>query len=127
MMIRFFRVFIGVLMATGAVRWSTAAAPPDVDVLLKGGTIVDGAGGEPYVGDVAVKGERIIGVGHVKIGAAGRTLDCQGLIIAPGFIDLHNHSDDSITEPKTRDARCYVTQGCTTLVTGNCGGGRRDV
>jgi N-acyl-D-aspartate/D-glutamate deacylase len=48
-------------------------------------------------------------------------------VICPGFIDLHNHSDHSILTPQTRDARCYLTQGCTTLVTGNCGGGRGDV
>jgi N-acyl-D-aspartate/D-glutamate deacylase len=48
-------------------------------------------------------------------------------VICPGFIDLHNHSDHSILTPETRDARCYLTQGCTTLVTGNCGGGRGDV
>ncbi len=111
-----------------AARPEVAAAPVDADVLLKGGTIVDGAGGEPYVGDVAVAGDRIVGVGDVEIGRVGRTIDSRGLVVCPGFIDLHNHSDDdSILNEETRDARCYLTQGCTTLVTGNCGGGAGNI
>jgi N-acyl-D-amino-acid deacylase len=107
---------------------SVGAEPPlMVDVLLKGGTIVDGSGDEPYEGDVAVRGEKIVAVGEMNIANARQTIDCKGLVICPGFIDLHNHSDYSITSAETRDARCYVTQGCTTLVTGNCGSGRRQV
>jgi N-acyl-D-aspartate/D-glutamate deacylase len=99
----------------------------EVDVLLKGGTIVDGSGGEPYVGSVAVREGMIVAVGaNVDVAAVRQTVDCSGLVICPGFIDLHNHSDNTILTPETRDARCYVTQGCTTLVTGNCGGGKRD-
>jgi N-acyl-D-amino-acid deacylase len=115
------------LLFVGA-RNEAVAEPIDVDLLLKGGTIVDGTGGKPYVGDVAVLGEKIVGVGEVDVGRVGRTVDCQGLVICPGFIDLHNHSDsDSILNEDTRDARCYLTQGCTTLVTGNCGGGAGNV
>jgi N-acyl-D-aspartate/D-glutamate deacylase len=118
------------MLAIG-MRGSALAAPIDVDVLLKGGTIVDGTGDEPYVGDVAVVGDRIVGVGKFEVGRVGRTIDCRGLVVCPGFIDLHNHSDPdvdddedkSILEPENRDGRCYLTQGCTTLVTGNCGGG----
>jgi N-acyl-D-aspartate/D-glutamate deacylase len=115
------------IFSLAAARLVYAETLTDVDVLLRGGTIVDGAGGEPYEGDVAVRGDRIIGVGDLEIGNARRMIDCNGLVICPGFIDLHNHSDHSILTPQTRDARCYLTQGCTTLVTGNCGGGRGDV
>ncbi len=104
-----------------------AESPPSVDVLLQGGTMVDGTGGVPYEGSVAIADGRIVAVGKIENRSADQTIDCRGLIIAPGFIDLHNHSDDSILEPKNRSARCYLTQGCTTLVTGNCGGGRADV
>src|SRR5262245_29025871 len=103
---------------------SVLASPIDADVLLRCGTIVDGTGGEPYVGDVAVVGDKIVGVGKIEVGRVGRTIDCRGLVVCPGFIDLHNHSDDdSILNAETRDAACYLTQGCTSLVTGNCGGG----
>jgi N-acyl-D-aspartate/D-glutamate deacylase len=99
----------------------------EVDILLKGGTIVDGTGGAPYEGSVAVRDGMIVAVGrNVDAAAADQTVDCSGLVICPGFIDLHNHSDNTILTPDTRDARCYLTQGCTTLVTGNCGGGQRD-
>jgi N-acyl-D-aspartate/D-glutamate deacylase len=99
----------------------------EVDILLKGGTIVDGTGEAPYEGSVAVRDGRIVAIGaDINDSAARETIDCGGLVICPGFIDLHNHSDNTILTPETRDARCYLTQGCTTLVTGNCGGGKRD-
>jgi N-acyl-D-aspartate/D-glutamate deacylase len=109
-------------------------APPNghaqqlqADLLLTGGTIVDGSGGEPFAGSVAVRDGRIVGVGELANVTADRTIDCKGLVICPGFIDLHNHSDHTILSEKTRGAECYLTQGCTTLVTGNCGGGLRDI
>ncbi|MEX2307396.1 MAG: D-aminoacylase [Pirellulales bacterium] len=98
-----------------------------VDILFKGGTIIDGSGGQPFEGDVAVRDERIVAVGDIDNRTARQTIDCKGFVICPGFIDLHNHSDHSITSADVCDARCYLTQGCTTLVTGNCGGGRGDV
>ena len=93
------------------------------DVLLKGGTIVDGTGDEPFAGDVAIRDGRIVAVGNAAHVEARDVIDCKGLVICPGFIDLHNHSDNTILKPQNRDGRCYLLQGCTTLVTGNCGGG----
>jgi N-acyl-D-aspartate/D-glutamate deacylase len=119
--------FVVLMIAVSNVSIAAAAEEPAVDILLQGGTIVDGSGKEPFNGDVAVRGDRIIAVGDVGDVTAGRTIDCKGLIVCPGFIDLHNHSDEGIVKPETRDAMCYLTQGCTTLVTGNCGGGRADV
>jgi N-acyl-D-aspartate/D-glutamate deacylase len=104
-----------------------AVPAPMVDIVLQGGTLIDGTGGEPYEGSVAIADGRIVAVGKLEGQTAKKTIDCKGLVIAPGFIDLHNHSDDSILEPKSKYARCYLTQGCTTLVTGNCGGGRGDI
>jgi N-acyl-D-aspartate/D-glutamate deacylase len=104
-----------------------AAVAADVDILLKGGTIMDGTGAEPYEGSVAIRDGRIVAVGKTSDVAARQTIDCNGLVICPGFIDLHNHSDESILKRKARSAVCYLTQGCTTLVTGNCGGGKEDI
>ncbi|MFO0791941.1 MAG: amidohydrolase family protein [Pirellulales bacterium] len=117
--------FAAILSAAGY----TASARPTAkaDILLENGTIYDGTGGPSYEGSVAIVGDQIIAVGKDIELAAGRTIDCKGLVIAPGFIDLHNHSDDTILNGEARQARCYLTQGCTTLVTGNCGGGRGDV
>jgi N-acyl-D-aspartate/D-glutamate deacylase len=100
-----------------------AQAPVDADVLLAGGTILDGAGGPGIAGDLAIRGDRIVAVGKFQTGKIGRTIDCRGLVVAPGFIDLHNHSDQPILGEKTRAAVNYLSQGCTTMVTGNCGSG----
>jgi N-acyl-D-amino-acid deacylase len=98
----------------------------EADLRLEGGTIIDGTGGKPFQGSILIRDSRIVAVGDIA-GAARKTIDCKGLIISPGFIDLHNHSDQSILKPENRSARCYLTQGCTTLVTGNCGGGPTNV
>lgn len=97
------------------------------DLLLQGGTIYSGDAA-PIVGDVAILDGKIAAVGEpVDAAQAVRVIDCSGLVVCPGFIDLHNHSDDEILEPATAAAMNYLTQGCTTLVTGNCGGGPIDV
>src|SRR6185436_2254716 len=109
-----------------ALLFLQATPPDDADVLIRGATIVDGTGRDGVVGDLAIKGDTILAVGEWK-GAAKVAIDGKGLIVAPGFIDLHNHSDTSILAEATRDNYNYTSQGCTTIVTGNCGGGVVDV
>lgn len=99
----------------------------DVDVLLRGGTIYDGSAAAGRIGDVAIKGDKIIAIGTIKTGRVGRTIDCKGLYVTPGFIDLHTHSDSQVVDPALRASVNYVIQGCTTQVTGNCGSGPVDV
>jgi N-acyl-D-aspartate/D-glutamate deacylase len=95
----------------------------EADILLQGGTIFDGTGSDGQVGDVAIRADRIVGVGKFDWKSARWIIDCQGLVIAPGFIDLHNHSDSQIVSPRTRANVNFLMQGCTTIVTGNCGSG----
>jgi N-acyl-D-aspartate/D-glutamate deacylase len=108
---------------------ATPAAEPAVeaDYVIRGATLYDGTGGEPAVGDLAVKGERIVAVGKFAVGGSPRVLDGKGLVVAPGFIDLHTHGDDALTKPDLRANLNYLTQGVTTVVTGNCGSGPTDV
>ncbi len=103
-----------------------ASAQEPADLVIRGATIVDGTGKDGVVGDLAVRGDTIVAVGEWK-GGAKKTVDAAGLVVAPGFIDLHSHSDQSILNEGTRDNHNYTTQGCTTVVTGNCGGGNVDV
>ena len=105
----------------------TKVAPIDADLLLQQGIIHDGSGGAPTIGDVAIRGEKIVAIGKFAVGKVGQSIDCRGLVIAPGCIDLHNHSDRQIVATGTRANINYVTQGCTTIVTGNCGSGPVDV
>ncbi|MBL8829255.1 MAG: amidohydrolase family protein [Planctomycetaceae bacterium] len=103
------------------------AAQERVDILLQGGTIYDGTTAEPRTGNVAIKGNRLVAVGEFDAKLAEVVIDCTGLVVCPGFIDLHTHSDRSITDPVGRANVNFLTQGCTTIVTGNCGFGPVDV
>ena len=104
-----------------------AEQPIQADVLFQGATIYDGTGNPGIEGDLAVRGDKIVGVGKLPSVRADLTIDCRGLVMAPGFIDLHNHSDRQVIATGTRAVVNYLTQGCTTIVTGNCGSGPVDV
>jgi len=97
------------------------------DTVLIGGTIHRGDGSEPYIGHVAIHGGRIAAISTTVEPKGAIRIDCAGLVVAPGFIDLHNHSDEPILKPNTRSNINYLMQGCTTIVTGNCGSGHVDV
>lgn len=99
----------------------------DADVVLQGATLHDGSGKPGVVGDVAIKGDRIVAIGKFTVKGKPRVLDCTGLVISPGFIDLHTHSDYPLQAAKTNANFNYQTQGVTTVVTGNCGAGPVDV
>lgn len=114
------RVILGLGVAMLAA--PVPAAPLDADLLLRGGTIHDGSGVAPVVSDVAIRAGRIVAVGKVTPGKIGRTIDCRGMVVAPGLIDLHTHSDGTLAQPGVRPCLNYHVQGCTTMVTGNCGG-----
>lgn len=88
------------------------------DLLIKNGLVVDGSGDVPYLADVAVEGDTIVKIGQVD-GPAARTIDAQGKLVTPGFIDIHCHSDAVIFQPGKNPAR--LQQGFTTEVVGNCG------
>lgn len=106
-----------------------AAADPAVqaDIVIRGATIFDGTDQPGRRGDLAIRGEVIAAVGSFAIAGQPKIIDGAGLIVAPGFIDLHTHCDTSgITAPDRKALVNYLTQGVTTVVTGNCGSGPVD-
>lgn len=90
-----------------------------VDLLLRNARVVDGTGAPGFFGDVGVVGDRIAQIGDVTASSAHRTIDVGGAVLAPGFIDLHTHSD--FTLPCFPRAEAMVRQGVTTQLVGNCG------
>lgn len=95
------------------------------DMLIKNGKIIDGTGNSWYYGDVAVKNGKILRIGKNIPVSALKIIDAAGLVIAPGFIDVHGHIEDGIILRPTADN--YVHDGVTTVVTGNCGGSVSDI
>jgi N-acyl-D-amino-acid deacylase len=89
------------------------------DLILRGGNVIDGGGGDSFVADVAIADGRIVDIGRVNPSSAARVLDVSGAVVCPGFIDLHSHTDYTIFSAP--GAITQATQGVTTLVTGNCG------
>jgi N-acyl-D-aspartate/D-glutamate deacylase len=91
-----------------------------LDLLIKGGTVVDGSGGAPFVADVGVLGGLIVEIGHITA-AARETVDASGAWVTPGFVDIHTHYDGQATWDETFSPSIH--HGVTTLVMGNCGVG----
>ncbi|MCS7025380.1 MAG: D-aminoacylase [Bryobacteraceae bacterium] len=94
-------------------------AAEDFDLLISGGRLVDGTGNPSFLGDVAVKDGKIQAIGRLRGRSARLLIDATGKVVAPGFIDIHNHSDDTILV----DGRAHsmVRQGVTTMIFGEGG------
>ena len=90
------------------------------DLVIRGGTIVDGSGAERFTADVAVKNGVIVGVGDIS-GSGEREIDAAGKVVAPGFVDIHTHYDGQATWDQEMAPSSW--HGVTTVVMGNCGVG----
>ena len=91
----------------------------DFDLLIRGGKIVDGTGNPAFYGDLGIRAGRIAAMGELRDRTARRTIDAAGLTVAPGFIDMHNHSDFTIVEDG--NAQSMIRQGVTSMIFGEGG------
>ena len=90
------------------------------DLVIRGGTLYDGNGNTAFTGDVAITDKKIVEVGG-KLGAAKQDIDADGLMVTPGFVDIHTHYDGQATwDPMLKPSSVH---GVTTLLFGNCGVG----
>jgi N-acyl-D-amino-acid deacylase len=103
---------------------SISASAQQYDLLIKNGKIVDGSGNSWFYGDIGIIKEKIVAVGKIS-GSALKTLDARGLIVAPGFIDVHTHIEGN--DMRVPTAPNFIFDGVTSVVTGNCGSSNTDI
>jgi N-acyl-D-amino-acid deacylase len=119
------RRFLGAVAGVGSAAVLSGCAPsllrtrPALDLLIVNGTVIDGTGADGRPADVGVRDGRIVAVGNIPDATAARKIDAAGLIVVPGFIDIHSHSDINLL--KDPFAPSKVRQGVTTEVTGQDG------
>jgi len=91
----------------------------EFDLIIEGGTVIDGTGSRSFKADLAVDRGRICDIGDLRRAAAGSTIDARGMTVSPGFIDIHGHSDISLLVCPGADSK--IMQGVTSEISGNCG------
>ena len=89
------------------------------DVVIRGGTVIDGSGAPARVADVAISGDRIVDVAPNIVGSSTRVIDGTDRVVAPGFVDIHTHLDAQMGWDPIGSSSCY--HGITSVVMGNCG------
>src|SRR5436309_10761405 len=90
--------------------FSSALPPVKADFVVQNAQLYDGSGKAGVLGDLAILGDKIVGVGKFEVAGTPRRIDATGLLVAPGFIDLHTHSDYPLAEAATRANLCYLMQ-----------------
>ena len=91
------------------------------DILIRNGKIVDGSGNPWFFGDIGIRNGTIVRIGDLAGDTAAEAIDAAGYVVCPGFIDMHTHCDGSLGNPGSNANLNYLSQGTTTVVTGNCG------
>jgi N-acyl-D-amino-acid deacylase len=109
-----------VILLSALLLWSFPWQSPEFDLVITNGRIVDGTGNPWYEADLAVKDGKIAAIGRIASQRAAKTIEAIGLIVAPGFVDVHTHIESNIKNIPTADN--FLRMGVTSVVTGNCGG-----
>ncbi len=110
---------VAISAAAGGVLLKGCSSKKDYDLVISGGTVCNGLGKEAFQADIGIRGGFIAAVGKIPAHRAGRIIEANGLAVAPGFIDVHDHTAESLlVNPKAESA---IRQGVTTLISGNCG------
>ncbi|MGH7450139.1 MAG: N-acyl-D-amino-acid deacylase family protein [bacterium] len=112
------RTFFAIAIFLFAILGLTS--PPQYELVIKNGRIVDGSGNPWFYADIGIIDGRIAKIGRIDTSAAAQVIDAQNLIVAPGFIDVHAHVESGIMRMPA--AENFLMMGVTTIVTGNCGG-----
>lgn len=119
-----FRVTV-VILTCFLIQHSLYAQDEAYDVVIKNGRVLDGSGNSWYYSDLGIKDDRIVTIRKNLAPGKARIIDAKGMIVAPGFIDVHTHIEGD--EVKTPTADNFIFDGVTTVVTGNCGSSRADI
>ncbi len=114
---------VGLLILLGVILLPWEMVAKTYDLIIRQGRVIDGTGNPAFFADVAVEKGRIASIGRIR-DAARTEIDATGLIVAPGFIDVHTHADDIARNPRAEN---FVRMGVTTVVGGNCGNSALDV
>ncbi len=117
--VRLFAVHLFAVLLFSACLFSGRLLAQDFDILIRNGKVINGTGNSWFHADLGIRNGRILAIGNLAGRSATKTLDATGLIVSPGFIDVHGHIEGSIFERPTADNFLY--DGVTTIVTGNCG------
>ncbi|MFQ5825015.1 MAG: amidohydrolase family protein [bacterium] len=109
-------VIIGLFLVINSCQIFT----PGLDIVIRNGQIIDGTGNPWYRADLGIKDGKIAEIGNLEARQSKRIIDAEGMVVVPGFIDMHTHAERKILEiPAVEN---YIRQGVTTVVGGNCGG-----
>ena len=112
------------LLGIGASVFGLGTQSPRYDLVITGGTVIDGSGARGRLADVAIASGRIAAIGQIPTTDAKEAIDATGMVVAPGFIDVHTHADEVWERPRAEN---FVKMGVTSIVAGNCGGSAQDV
>ena len=121
---KFFSALVAIILMLSPMGFAFGQSGERFDLVIVNARIIDGAGNPWFRGSIAIKDGRIAKIGRFANPVGTKTLDAKNQIVAPGFIDVHAHTEDIYGNPKAEN---FIRMGVTSLVTGNCGGSDLDI